>query len=203
MSFIKKDFSSASECILNEDLFIYPTDTAYALGTNALSDNALLKLLKYKGNRKNKNISVAFSDIDMIQDFAYVDDRALLLINKYLPGKLTLILKKRESKFSQYISNDNTIGVRIPNRLDLLNLIKSIQIPITVTSANISDNPTPFSIKEYLTTTPKDKVNLISLIIDSGKIESEVSTIIDISSKKINVLREGDIKKEEILSNFD
>lgn len=179
------------DSLSSSNLVIFPTDTAYALLADATSDKALEKLLRYKGDGGDKPISIAVDSIEMAKDYVIINDCALSLYDKYLPGALTIISEKKLSNLSRLISTKNTVGIRIPNDLNLLDLIHSLGKPVTITSCNISNNPTIYSLKDFIFTTPLIKQKEISYFVRENELQYGVSTIVDTTSGSIEIIRVG------------
>ncbi len=191
-----KELEEIVNSIKNDNIIIYPTDTAYAIGVNAESFKATDKLLKYKGKRQDKSLSITVSDTKMIKRYAKVNKIANNLITKYLPGKLSIVLEQNNKRLlTKNISSDNSVSIRIPNNIISKDIVSKLNLAITASSSNISNYPTPFSIQQLLKETPKEKIDMIDIIIDAGKIKSQgVSTIVDCRDKTAKILRQGVLK---------
>ncbi|MCL4392732.1 L-threonylcarbamoyladenylate synthase [Patescibacteria group bacterium] len=178
------------------NLVVYPTDTAYAIGASATNSNAISKLLSYKGKRDNKPLSIMVSSIDMAKNFVSINSVQEMFLNQYKYMGLTAVLStKNHSNLDKKIILDNSVAIRISNILFIKKLISDLNSPITATSANISFGSTPYSIDKLLESTPQDKLDMISTIIDIGEIKiGNVSSIFDIRDKPFKVIRQGLLK---------
>ncbi len=194
-----KELEEIINSIKKDMIIIYPTDTAYAIGVNAESDIATKRLLKYKGQRRNKALSISVSNIKMIEKYAKINTIAYNLIKKYLPGQISIVLEQNDqSILSKNISNDNSVSIRIPDNTISIDIVSKLDSAITASSSNISNYPTPFSIEQLLKDTPREKINMIDIIIDAGTIKSDgVSTIVDCRNSIPNILRQGIIEINE------
>jgi len=182
---------NAASVLKDGGLVVYPTDTLYGLGCDALNEEAIMKVFRAKSRSKEKPISIAVSSLEMMKKYASVTPLAESLAKQFLPGGLTLILSKKNLP-DILTSNKKEIAVRIPDDKVALKLIQALGRPITATSANISGMEPP--------ATPEEVANQIEadLIIDRGKLESKVpSTIVDLTGPP-KLLRAGKIKWEEI-----
>ena len=179
------------------DIVLYPTDTIYGLGVDATSPEMVQRLKELKGRGDEKHISIAVSDVEMLCEYAEVTPLAEKLIEKFLPGKLTLILNTRDLGF-RHLANDGTIGVRIPAHAQTLELIQEFGKPITATSANVAGMPTeknPQKILEQF----GDRSAEITQVIDEGELPpSEPSTVVDARGEEVVVIREGAVSKVAI-----
>lgn len=180
------------------DAFIYPTDTNYGLGVNALSDLAVEKIFKIKKRPKRKAVPVIVDSIEMAKAIAYIGKEQEKILKEMWPGAVTAIFKKRPCIPSKLTGGAGTIGVRIPNSKIAKGLVSIVGKPITSTSANISgEKPSnsPGEIQEKL----KNAFPTPLLFFDAGKLpESNSSTVIDLTSNKPKILRIGPITKKDL-----
>jgi L-threonylcarbamoyladenylate synthase len=188
------DLSKAISALKNGEVVVYPTDTLYGLGADIYNKDAVSKVFEIKKRSRNNPLSVAVFDLDELDKIAFVDDRVKQLVNAFLPGKLTLILNKKSSVPNYVTAGLDKIAVRIPDNLITLKLTKDFG-PITATSANIHGEETP-SIISKINMQFKEK---IAVYIDYGKLAGKPSTIVDVTSDEIQIIREGEISKKDIL----
>lgn len=180
------------------ELIIYPTDTVYGVG-GVLKEDTLKKIYEAKTRSFSSPLIALVNSLDKVDDIAIISDEHREKINKLIerfwPGGLTIILKKRENVPAIMVSNGETVGVRMPNHKLALDIIESAGGILATTSANISGEATPSSFVEI---SPVFKKR-VDIVIDGGKCPiGTASTIIDMSKSKISILREGSISKEEI-----
>ena len=181
------------ETLNNNGLIIFPTDTVYGIACNAFSDKALIRLFNAKKRSFDKPINILTNSIEKINLVVdSINDIERELINKYLPGDLTIILNKKKGISNILTANKNTIGVRIPNNEVALKILSSYQYPLAVTSANISGFDVGTKLDDLIDIF-KDKVDII---IDGGILKSTPSTIVRIENNNINILRQGNLKIE-------
>ena len=163
-----------------EKIIIYPTDTVYGLGGDATSENIIKKIYEIKQRPLNKPISVLVSDFEMLKKYAEINEKQMKILKEKLPGPYTFILKP---KIKLPVS-ENNVGFRIPDHWCVL-IAKEFGKPITTTSANIYNQPTPKSIEKI-----KDNFkDSISLYIDEGILEGKPSKVIDLT-QGLKVIRE-------------
>ena len=162
---------------MHDGLVVYPTDTLYGLGADALSDEAILKVFEAKGREYHKPISIAVSDPDMIGAVAYVDEMAEQFIEEFLPGPVTLILPARNILSPRLTAGTKKIGIRYPNHEVALELISRYDTPITATSANLSGGPDPVTID--LCNVPYD------CAVNVGPLSGTPSTVVDLEFREI------------------
>jgi len=189
--------------ILNSGgILLYPTDTLYGLGVDALSVEALKKLRALKGREDGKPISIVVSDMEMAEEYAEVTPLALKLAEAFLPGKLTLILKAKSNLPTELTAGTGTVGIRIPNHVLCLNIVRELGRPYTATSANVSDMDSKNTVSEILAQFGAE-AHMIDRVIDVGELlESLPSTVVDARGDMPHILREGAISKEDIQNVF-
>jgi len=164
-------------------IIIYPTETCYGIGADATNPDAVKKVIKIKKMSKDKPISIICSDISMIKKYAVLDDKAKKLIRQFMPGPLTLILKKKN--IPDIVSKSGS-GLRISSHPLARLITKKLGRPITATSANIHKEPPLYSV-EHL-----GKTLAVDFVIDVGRLpRRKPSTIFDTRTKKI--IRRGPI----------
>ncbi|MDR1722301.1 MAG: threonylcarbamoyl-AMP synthase [Methanobrevibacter sp.] len=177
----------ALEVLCNDGVIIYPTDTAYGLGANIFSINALNKVFQLKNRERSKPISACFSSLSSLFYLVEIGNKSQRIVEKNLPGPFTFIMyKKRNLGFKFFDITSHKIGVRIPNNRISMELSKIF--PITATSANISGEKTLSNVKEIAKQLNGD----VDLAIDVGPIIADkFSTVIDLTRPNPKVLREG------------
>ena len=188
------DLTNVVSALKNGEVIVYPTDTLYGLGADIFNKTAVKNIFLIKKRSFNQPLSIAISNINDLKDVAFVDDRIIRIAERFLPGKLTLILKKKKVISDILTAGSDRIAVRIPNNNIALQIL-SVFGPLTCTSANIHGIPTPYKIND-IRIQFKDKINIY---LDAGELKSKPSTIIDISNEKIMVLREGSIPSKKVL----
>ena len=187
----KEELENTIEIIKKGGIVIFPTDTVYGIASNIDDEKAISNLFELKGRNDNKPICVLTSSVNKIEKVAYIKNKELELITKYMPGALTIILDKKEDISNRLTSNLQTIGVRIPNNEIALNILKYIEKPLATTSANLSGNQPATKLEELV-----DEFNgKVDIIIDGGITDlKQSSTIIKVENNEIKVLREGTVK---------
>jgi L-threonylcarbamoyladenylate synthase len=164
--------------VLSRDgLVVYPTETIYGLGVDALSETAVYKVYEAKQRQMGKPISVAISDIEMIYGIAYVDEFAEEFIQKFLPGPVTVVVPMKSSLPSVLSGGTGKVGIRYPDHAIAQAIIAKFDGPITSTSANVSGGASPITLEQV--NVPYDH------LIDGGKLPGTQSTVIDLITGKI------------------
>src|SRR4030042_3552192 len=182
------------DILKNGGIIAYPTETFYGLGAKFDLKDSLKKLYDIKQRAEDKAMPLIIGDKGLLPIVAAsVNSIAVLLMNSFWPGPLTLIFPAREN-LSEYIkAGTHKVEVRITGESFALHLAKIADFPITATSANPS-GVTPAQDAETVISYLGDKIDLI---IDGGLAAGGLpSTIVDVTGDKIKILREGEIKKE-------
>ena len=134
------------------------------------------------------------SDVKEISKYAFINDKYLPIINKYMPGSLTILVTANANVPGYVTHNTGVIGIRIPSNKEALDLLKYINKPLLVPSANKADQKPALSEKEV-----NDIFKEEIAVIIPGKISSgEPSTIIDLTGEQIKLIRKGPIPFEEL-----
>ena len=192
----KNDVLNAIKALETGNLIVYPTDTLYALGADISCDDAVKKVFQVKNRPFSNPLPVAVSDFDVIAKIAYVNDVVKNIVERFLPGALTIILHKKDSVSHVVTSGFDKVAVRIPNNDIALDLL-SIFGPLTVTSANIHGEKTPYVIKDIMM---QFNINTeVSVYLDDGRLSGEPSTIVDLTLEKPTIIRKGPITNKQIL----
>jgi L-threonylcarbamoyladenylate synthase len=181
------------QVIENGGIAIFPTDTVYGIGCNPYNSSAVKKIYEIKSREKIKSLPVLAYSLEIVKEITCVDAFTEKIIEKNWPGPLTLILKLTDQKLKKSLRLDDKIAIRIPDSECTLKLLEKCNL-LVGTSANISGN------KSF--TDPEECVKNIKnydIFLNGGTITSKgESTIIEIKNEKIEVIREGVLKKEEI-----
>ena len=191
----QRNLQKASDILKLGGMIIYPTDTLYALGGDALSEELIQKVFTAKNRPLSKPLPIAVSDIRMMEKFAKINNDVKKIVDKFLPGAVTIILKKKKLPES-LTSGLNKVAVRIPGNKAAIELIRISGRPLISTSANFTGNPPPISIEEVPLELGAD------LALDHGVLGERVpSTIVDLTGKP-RIVREGKISNKKILSEL-
>lgn len=180
--------NKTKEILEEGGVIIFPTDTVYAYGCDIKDKRAIERIYRLKKMDKKKPLSFIFNDISEISEYVRnVSDEAFKIMKKALPGPYTFIFKASRLVPKIVVTNQKTIGVRIPDNNIAMEIVRALGRPILATSVyNLSG--------EYLIDPRElEKVyrNEVDLVIDVGPRPAEPSTIVDISDDKIEIIRIG------------
>ena len=181
------------QILKNDGIISIPTDTVYGICARINSKVAHDKLIKAKERPINKSFPVMCENEEQIKSIAIADQKAEKLIKTFMPGPITIVLRKKE-ELPNYITNGkDTIAIRMATSKTIEEIINKLGSPIFMTSANQSGKKECTNLEEIEKNCP-----LLDGIIEGTVIFSKGSTIVDCSSDEIKILREGPISKEQI-----
>lgn len=196
----KKIIRETTKSIKKGEVIICPTDTVYGLVCDARNEVTVKKLFKIKKRMTKKPIPIFIKDIKEAKRLAFINKNQEKFLKEIWPGKVTVVLKKKNNLPKTLFGRRKTIGLRIP-KYKLVNvLLEKLNHPLTGTSANISGKPASTKIKKVLrqfNTAPLAKGAVQpDLILNAGNLKlSKSSTVIDFTREKPKILRKGEIKK--------
>ena len=190
----KNVIGNAIKSLQSGNVIVYPTDTLYALGADIFNDDAVKKVFALKKRPSSNPLPVAVTNFEEMSAIAYTNEMVEKITTRFLPGPLTLILYKKESVSSLVTGGLDKIAIRIPNNALALDLLSNFG-PLTVTSANVHGEKTPYIINEIM----MQFTNEIPVYINDGKLQGKPSTIIDVTSEIPTMVRSGSLPLKDIL----
>ena len=186
----------AAELIKQGKIVVFPTETVYGIGTNGLDPKAVKRLYEVKQRPLDKPISLLVSNMEMVDLIAKdVTETEYKIMEKFFPGPLTIILKKKDIVPDIVTAGQDTVGVRMPNGEIARKLVEMAEVPIAAPSANISGEPSGTNLQNI----KQHFCENVDFYIDGG--ESEIglaSTIVQVIEGKPQILRQGSITLEQI-----
>jgi len=192
----KPNFDLAKKCIDEGKVICFPTETVFGLGVAYDSFDAYTLLNKVKGRPEDKPYTMMMAKKEDIEKYAYIDDRAKKIIDAFMPGALTILVKAKENVPGYVTHNTGIIGIRIPDYKVVQDMIEYINKPLLVPSANKSGFA-PALTKEDAINYFHDEVNFY---LDGEVKQGKPSTIVDLSKDEIKVIRQGAIMEIDILN---
>ena len=169
------------------EVIAFPTETVYGLGCLSSNEIAFNNLVKVKNRVPNKPFTMMISSVDMIKNYCELNELALKIAKKYMPGSITLLVKRKNNIPSYLYLESDYIGFRIPKNKDLIELIEFVGEPLLVPSANKSNEKPCLKAQEVYDVFN----NEIPLIIkkDDDLIDDVPSTILQIDGNYIKLIR--------------
>ncbi len=190
----------AGEILRQGGLVVFPTETVYGLGANALDADAAKKIYAAKGRPSDNPLIVHIASPNEAEKYAYTSEEFFRLARAFMPGPLTVIMPKRDCIPLSVTGGLSSVGIRCPENGIARRLIKAAGVPVAAPSANISGKPSPTRADHVKT----DLENKVDMIIDGGECTFGLeSTIVKIEDGKITLLRPGAITLDMLSALFD
>lgn len=177
---------------------IFPTETVYGLGANALDEDAVKKIYEAKGRPSDNPLIVHIHEKEQVHELAKdVNDNAKIVMDRFWPGPITIILNKKDIVPKTTSGGLDTVAIRMPSHEIAKEIIKQSGVPIAAPSANISGRPSPTKAQHV-----KDEMEgRVSGIVLGGDSNFGLeSTVLDLTSETPMILRPGSITKEDLES---
>ncbi len=191
-----QNLNKAKRILNKNNIIAVPTETVYGLAGNAYSNSSIKKIYRLKKRPKKNPLIIHYYNLKKLEKDAYINKDFLKLYKKLSPGPITYILKKKkQSKISPLATgNLKTIAVRFPNNNIIKKLLKNLNYPLSMPSANISTNVSPVKAEDV-----KDEFGKkIKFILDGGRSKIGLeSTVVNLSGK-LKILRPGAVSPNEI-----
>lgn len=177
----------AVKALMAGEVIIYPTDTLYAFGCDALNNNAIERICKLKGIKPEKtNLSIICRDISQVAEYARFNNDQFGIMKYNLPGPFTFIFPAL-SKLPKVFKGRKTVGIRIPDNRVALEIVERLGNPILTTSIAYDDD----DYARNAGLMAEQYENDVELILDSGEGLMEPSTIVDFTGDEPVIVREG------------
>ena len=184
-----RDISQVVNVLRDGGLVIYPTDTIYAIGCDALNVRAVEKICKIKGIDPNKtNLSIICYDLSNISEYAKVGNATFKLMKKHLPGPFTFILNAT-TNLPKIYKNRKEVGIRIPDNNIVRTLVHELGNPILTMSIRDEDEILEYATDPELIEEKYEKI--VDMVIDGGYGGIEPSTVIDCKGDEPEIIRQG------------
>lgn len=191
------DIEDAIDALKDGGIVIYPTETCYGIGCDALDDNAIERIYDIKGRPRDKPLTAIVADLRMAKRYCELSDLEETVCEAFMPGPLTLVAEKRDR--IPDILNDDFV-FRVPDHDVSRRLSYGIDGPVVATSANRSGEPSSYRIEDI---DPSVK-EAADVVLDGGDLEQRPpSTIIDLEGATPTVHREGPISADDIRTTVE
>jgi len=185
----EKDLRQVVNCLQNDGIIAYPTDVNWAFGALATSKKGLVRLLQMKPNHpKERPLALVFHSISHISQYAQVDNRVYRTLKKILPGPYTIILPRAKSLPKQLDDKRKLIGIRLPKRELVIELVQRLGVPLATTSLPQTEDSSQIFGYEV-----DDKYgHALDLVVDLGiGLNQLETTILNLSDDSTEVIRQG------------
>ena len=173
------DLTAAVAAIRRGDLVVYPTETVYGLGADALDSEAIERVFEAKGRSRDKPLSMGLPDVAVASDYTDPTDRELAFCERFLPGPVTVLLERNDRVPDALVAGRDRVGIRVPDH-DIARDLARRTGPITATSANRSGDPSARRIEDV-----DPAIRERAVVIDGGETPGTESTVVDVSTGEI------------------
>lgn len=192
----KDGIDEGARILKDGGLVVFPTETVYGLGANAYDENAVANIFKAKGRPQDNPLIVHISSLDQVNDIAVdVHDEFYKLAERFMPGPLTVILKKSDKIPYVVTAGGDTVGVRMPDNAYTRQLIAK-SFPLAAPSANRSKHISPTTAQHVY----EDLNGEVDLILDDGACQVGIeSTVLDLTVDVPTILRPGAVTADMLL----
>jgi L-threonylcarbamoyladenylate synthase len=205
---LEKDLSNIDEVVQTAkyeleqgNVILCPSHTNYTVAANAENESAIKKVYAVKGRGFTKPLSIHVCGLEMAKKYIDLNKSAELLAKKYLPGKVTLVCKKKSSTPDILTSGSDKAGFMIADFEFCLKLAKACGFGYTGTSANLTGLPPCYSIEEFVAQKGGQPDPEVTLAVDYGNLPKvESTTVIDTTTTPITIIREGFVGSTDILA---
>jgi len=188
------DLAEVVKIIKNGELIVYPSETVYGIGADIFNASAAKKVFLAKHRPFDMPLSVGVADMKTAKLIADIDENAEKLMEEFMPGPLTIIVKKNKCVPDIVTSNSQKVGIRIPDHPAAMQIMKKAG-PIVATSANLHSRPDAVKVLEA----ERDLGEAISAYIDDGPCPlGKPSTIVWLMDGEVEIIRQGAITKKQI-----
>ena len=187
----KENYSPIIKIAQEGGLIAFPTETVYGFGVVYNNKEAYDHLIEVKRRPPEKPFTMMLGSKDDIAKYAYVDERAKVIIDKFVPGEITLILKAKEDLPSYVVSKEGMVGIRVPNDKFVLEMITKIGVPLLVPSANRSGEK-PLNKGEEVALMFENEIDAVVM----GESTSTIPSTIVLIDENVSIIREGRLAKE-------
>lgn len=184
--------NKAAKVLNNGGIIIFPTDTAFGIGCRIDKPSSIKKLFEIRKRPINQATPVLVGSIEMAREYVndIPSDVLEKLINVYWPGVLTIILEAKIEKVPKLVRGmSTTIGLRMPNNKNILEVIEKVGVPILGPSANFHGKDTPFNLEDL----DSDLLSLVDFVLEGECSIKNASTVIDCTVAPWKILRKGAI----------
>lgn len=190
----KEGIERAAELIKKGEVAVFPTETVYGLGANTFDKNAVRKIFEVKGRPMDNPLIVHIADISQAEELAAeIMPAARKVMRAFMPGPITVIVKKSHLIPDEVSAGLDTVGIRFPSHPVAQEFIKACGVPVAAPSANTSTKISPTTAEHVY----EDLKGKVDVILQGGSCQVGIeSTIIDMSTDTPTVLRPGGITEE-------
>lgn len=185
----------AGEYIKSGKTVVFPTETVYGLGANALDKKACESIFKAKGRPQDNPLIVHVANKDVSKYVKNIPNAAKILMDNFWPGPLTIILEKSDIIPKEVTGGLNSVALRMPDSVIARKIIESAGVPVAAPSANLSGKPSPTTIEHCI----RDLSGRVDMIVGGVKCKYGLeSTVVEVVADTVTILRPGEVTADMI-----
>jgi L-threonylcarbamoyladenylate synthase len=190
----------AADIVRKGGVIVFPTRNLYGLGADAFNPDAVARLFRIKRRPPEKPVSILVaSRMEVERLAADIPTAALKLMDRFWPGRLTIVLAARPDLPPGLTAGTGKIGIRVPEHPAAVALLAALGRALTGTSANLSGMPGVHRIPDL----PESFIKDVDRILDAGELKTGIgSTVVDVTTYPPVVLREGEVGRQELAEIF-
>jgi L-threonylcarbamoyladenylate synthase len=173
--------AEAAEATRHGQLVVYPTETVYGLGANALDEDAVERVFAAKNRNRGNPISLAVPDVETATEYTAPSERERAFMEHFLPGPVTVVVEKRHMVPDALTAGRSRVGVRVPDHEIALALLAESP-PLTATSANVSGRESARTVADL----DQRIREMAPVVVDGGETPGGGSTVVDVSREAIH-----------------
>ena len=171
----------ASKTVISGGVIVYPTETVYGIGANALDEQAILRVFQIKKRPISMPIFLAVSSLEMLDRVAELEANDREILERLMPGPVSVLVRRKSVVPNVLTAGSPLVGIRFPDHEAALRIIDAAG-PITSTSANRTGLPSPACVEEV----SSEIADRVEMVLDGGKCKfGQPSTLLDLTNRKI------------------
>jgi L-threonylcarbamoyladenylate synthase len=172
---------AAARALRGGELVVYPTETVYGLGADALDATAVEQVFTTKGRDRTEPVSMAVPDTETAWEYTHPTERERAFAGAFLPGPVTLVVERTEAVPDVLTAGRDRVGIRVPDHEVALSVLERAA-PVTATSANVSGRPSARQVGD-LDTAVREAA---AVVLDGGETPGGGSTVVDVAHDEIH-----------------
>ncbi len=172
---------AAVNAVNRGELVVYPTETVYGLGANALDSTAIERVFAAKDRDRQKPLSMAVASVSEVSTYTSLTDRERAFMQEFLPGPVTVVVPTSEAIPDALTGGRERVGIRVPDNEIALRLLSRTP-PLTATSANVSGRDSARTVGAL----DDDIVDAATTVIDGGRTPGGGSTVVDVETEQVH-----------------
>lgn len=175
------DIDRAARAIREGNAVIFPTETVYGLGADALNPAAIERVFELKGRARDKPLSLGVPDVETALTYTTPTDREHRFMEQFLPGPVTVIVERKAVVPDELTGGLDKVGIRIPDHEVALSLLREVE-PVTATSANVSGQQSAHVVEDI----DPELREAVAAVLDAGETRGTESTVVDVEAGRIH-----------------